>query len=195
MLWYGNSTILLATKLQPTFKNGHAQRYIEEMAGFVYAISDGADHVISRYSPVMLCELANNVHLNSSRFSSAMAGYTMLVTDTFDGINTKCCGNGGEPGRLPFITLNYQLTWCNACLKQQGISVNDTLFTDDANIDSMPYTFMLRGIAERAETLEQAVAIIKQPAYGWIEHVISDAKIPKAIVVRYHLITIAFSNE
>lgn len=192
LVWKFND-FYMATKLQPTFKRNIPERYIEEMAGFVYAISDGADHEIS---PVLtgnaMQELALIMCTSVAAWGSASADGRLYHARNLDNyfpmelIQSAVVMVVEPEGRLPFITLNYPANMgVMHALNSKGISVSMSYsFTDDANIDGMPYTFMLREIAERAETLEQAVAIIKQtPRTIGLNIMIGDAKIPKAIVV------------
>lgn len=192
LVWQFNN-FYMSTKLLPTLKRNIPERYVEEMAGFVYAISDGAD---SDIAPVLIGNAMQELSLimctSVAAWGSTSADGKLYHARNLDNnlmmelIQSAAVMVMEPEGRLPFITLNYPANMgVMHALNSKGISVSMSYsFTNDANIDGLPYTFMLREIAERAETLEQAIDIIKEtPRTIGLNIMIGDAKIPKALVV------------
>jgi tetratricopeptide (TPR) repeat protein/predicted choloylglycine hydrolase len=192
LIWKFNN-FYMDTKLLPTFKRNIPERYIEEMEGFVYAISEGVDHdIVSVLSGNVMQELSLIMCTSVAAWGSASADGGLyharnLDNNLFMELVQSAVVMVVEPkDRIPFITLNYPANMgVMHALNSKGISISMSYsFTNDSNLDGLPYTFMLREIAERAETLEQAVAIIKEtPRTIGLNIMVGDAKIPKAVVV------------
>lgn len=183
----------LDTKLLPTFTRNMPQRYLDEMRGFVYGISGGED---TDFKPVLIGNVFQELALMMCTSVAAWGPATSdgglyharnLDNDLPMALTQSALVMIVEPaGRLPFITLSYPANFgIMHAMNSKGISVSmNYSFTPDASVDGMPFVFLLREIVERAETLEQALEIVKgTPKTIGLNILIGDANIPRAVVV------------
>ncbi|HHW09590.1 MAG TPA: BamA/TamA family outer membrane protein [Firmicutes bacterium] len=180
-------------KLSPTFVRNLPQRYIEEMEGFVYAISGGLDTDIE---PVLIGNVFQELSLmmctSLAAFGSATVDGGLYHARNLDNsmalelVQSAFVAIVEPEGRLPYITLSYPANFgIMHAVNSAGIAVSmNYSVSNDATIDGMPFVFMLREIAETAQTLDEALQIIKEtPRTVGLNIMVSDAKIPQAVVV------------
>jgi len=192
-LVWGFQEFYMKTKLTPTFVRNIPQRYIDEMQGFVYAISGGLE---TNIEPVLtenvFQELALMMCTSLAAFGSASVDGGLYHARNLDNslplemVQSALVAIVEAEGRLPYITLTYPGNFgVMHAVNSAGISVSmNYSLSSDSSIDGVPLVFLLREIAENAETLDEALQIIKEtPRTIGLNILVGDAKIPQAVVV------------
>lgn len=185
--------LYMDTKLLPTFTRNIPTQYIDEMQGFVNAASGGKETDIK---PVISANVAQELALY---MCTSVAGWGSMSVDgrlyharnldnnmPMEMIKSAVVMIVEPQGKLPFITLSYPANFgVLHAMNNQGITVSmNYSFSVDAGIDGIPFPFLLREIVENAQTLEQAIEIVRQaPRTIGLNIMIGDSKIPRAVVV------------
>jgi hypothetical protein len=81
-------------------------------------------------------------------------------------------------GGIPWVSVGYAgMVGTVTAMNEKGLAIGEMGGRGEGNWDGMPMTFLMREIAERAETVEQALEILrKTPRTCEYYYVISDAK-------------------
>ncbi|HHT26081.1 MAG TPA: BamA/TamA family outer membrane protein [Firmicutes bacterium] len=180
-------------KLLPTFLRNIPERYIEEMQGFIHGASGGKDKAIK---PIVVSNVSQDLSVamctSLAVWGSASVDGHLYHARNLDNSLPLVLAKSAlvmivEPeGKIPFITLSYPANFgVMHAMNAKGITISMSYsFAVENSIDGLPLVFLLREVMERAETLDQAVHIIKEaPRTIGLNILIGDAKEPRAVVV------------
>jgi predicted choloylglycine hydrolase len=180
-------------KLLPTFIRNIPDRYLQEMQGFVHGVSEGKDDAIK---PVLVSNVSQELALAmctsvAAWGAASIDGHLYHARNLDNSLPLVLIKSAlvmvVEPeGRIPYITLSYPASFgVMHAMNAKGITISMSYsFTTESSIDGLPLLFLLREVIERAETLDQAVQIIKDtPRTVGLNILIGDAKEPKAVVM------------